>query len=66
MMQEVPYWGFGGHWRILTWVWHLDIDLDLVTGLCSKFWLSILNLKVQEHPGHLSPEFGALEDDGDS
>ena len=23
-------WGFGGHWRFLTLVWHLD--LDMVTG----------------------------------
>ena len=26
-------WGFGGHLRVLTGVWHLDLDLDMVTGL---------------------------------
>ena len=25
--------GFGGHWRFLTDVWHLDLDLDMVTDL---------------------------------
>merc|ERR1712081_154200 len=30
---QVLIWGFGGHWRLLTGVWHLDLDLDLVTGL---------------------------------
>ena len=23
---------FGGYWRLLTGVWHLDLDLDMVTG----------------------------------
>ena len=26
-------WGFGGGWRWLTGVWHLDLDLDMVTGV---------------------------------
>ena len=30
---KVLIWGFGGRWRILTGVWHLDLDLDMVTGL---------------------------------
>ena len=30
---QVLIWGFGGHWRFLTGVWHPDIDLDMVTGL---------------------------------
>ena len=30
---QVPIWGFGGHWRFLTGVWHLDLDFDMVTGL---------------------------------
>ena len=30
---KVLSWGFGGHWRILTGVWHLDLDFDIVTGL---------------------------------
>ena len=25
--------GFGGHWRFLTGVWHLDLDMNMVTGL---------------------------------
>ena len=25
--------GFGGCWRFLTGVWHLDLDLDMVIGL---------------------------------
>ena len=29
----VIIWGFGGCWRFLTGVWHLDLDLDMVTGL---------------------------------
>ena len=30
---EVLIWGFGGRWRFLTGDWHLDFDLDMVTGL---------------------------------
>ena len=30
---QVLIWGFGGHWRFMTGVWHPDIDLDMVTGL---------------------------------
>ena len=30
---EVFIWGFGGRWKFLTGVWHLDLDLDMVTGL---------------------------------
>ena len=30
---EVLIWGFGGRWRFLTRVWHLDLDLNMVTGL---------------------------------
>ena len=26
-------WGSGGDWRFLTWVWHLDLVLDMVTSL---------------------------------
>ena len=28
---QVLFWGFGGHCRLLTWLWHLD--LDMVTAL---------------------------------
>ena len=30
---QVLIWGFGGCWRLLTGVWHLDLNLDMVTGL---------------------------------
>ena len=26
-------WGFGGCWRFLPGVWHLDLGLDMFTGL---------------------------------
>ena len=26
---HVLMWGFGGHWRFLTRVWDLDLDLDM-------------------------------------
>ena len=29
----VLIWGFGGCCRFLTWVWHLDLDFDMVPGL---------------------------------
>ena len=32
-LLEVLIWGFGGRWRFFTGVWHLDLDLDTVTGL---------------------------------
>ena len=32
-LLEVLIWGFGGRWGFLTGVWHLDLDLDMVTGL---------------------------------
>ena len=30
---KVLIWGFGGCWWLLTEGWHLDLELDLVTGL---------------------------------
>jgi len=30
---KVLIWSFVGVWRLLTGVWHLDLDLDMVTGL---------------------------------
>ena len=30
---QVLIWEFGGHWRFLTGVWHLDPDLDMGSGL---------------------------------
>ena len=29
----VLLWGFGGRWKFLVGVWHLDLDLNMVTGL---------------------------------
>ena len=29
----VLIWDFGGCWRFLNWVWDLDLDWDIVTGL---------------------------------
>ena len=44
--------GFGGHWRFLTWVWHLDLDFDMVIGSLS--WFS----RFKEHPYPLSLDLG--------
>ena len=33
---EVLIWGFKGCWRLITGVWHLDLDLDMVTGEGAK------------------------------
>ena len=30
---KVLIWGFDEHWRFLTWVWNLDLDLNMVIGL---------------------------------
>ena len=30
---KVLIWGFGGCWRFLTGVWHLDSDFDVIIGL---------------------------------
>ena len=30
---KILIWEFGGHWRFLTGVWNLDLDLDMVPGL---------------------------------
>ena len=59
---KVLIWGFGGYWRFLTGVLHLDIDLDMITGLwythipifgsLSLFW------RCKEHPCPFSPDFG--------
>ena len=56
----VLIWSFGGRWRFLTGVWHLDLDLAMVTSLwyipvpnsgsLSWFW------RCKEHPCPLSPD----------
>ena len=61
-VRQVLIWGFGGCWRFLTRVFHPDIDLDMVTGLCfihipyfgSLFWF----WRCKEHPCPLSPHLG--------
>ncbi len=59
---EVLIRGFWGWWRFLTGVWHLEIDLEMVTGLwnihgpslgyLSWFW------RCKEYPCPLSPHLG--------
>ena len=59
---QVFIWGFGGCWKFLTWVCHLELALDMVTGLwytyipnfgpLSWFW------RCKEHPCPLSPYLG--------
>ena len=41
---KVLLWGFGGCWRFLTGVLHLDLDLDMVNDLLNT----------------LAPNFGSL------
>ena len=55
-------WGFWGCFRFLTGVLHLDLDLDMVTGL---WYTQILNFgslssfwRCKEHPCPLSPHLG--------
>ena len=58
----VPIWGFGGCWRLLTVVWHLDLHLGMVTDLWftrvpnfgspSWFW------RGKEHLCPLNPDIG--------
>ena len=59
---QVLIWRFGGHWRFLTGVRHLDFDLDMVTCFLythdpnfdslSWFW------RCKEHPCPSSPHLG--------
>ena len=59
---KVLIWSFGGVWRLLTGVWHLDLGLDMVTGLwynhdpifCSLSWFWM----CKEYPCPLSPDLG--------
>ena len=61
-MLEVPDWGFGGRWRFLAGVWHLDLDLDMITGIWYNQGLKIGSLsgfgRCKEHPCPLSPHLG--------
>ena len=57
-----PHLGFGGRWRFLTGVWHLDLDLDMVIGLWYTLDLNFGSLswfwRCKEHPCPLSPHLG--------
>ena len=67
---KVLIWDFGGRWRFLTGVWHLDLWFGYghwsLIYLWSKFWISILILKVQRTSMSFKSSFGALEDAGGS
>ena len=62
LLTKLLIWSFGGRWRFLPGGWHLDLDLDMVTGLwythdpnfgsLSWFW------RWKEHPCPLSPHLG--------
>ena len=51
--------GFGGHWRFLTGVWHLNLDLDMVTDVWHTYDLSLGSIssfrRYKEHSCPLSP-----------
>ena len=61
-LLKVLLWGFGGFWGFLTRVWHLNLDLDIVTclwyihdpnfGSLTWFW------GCKEHPCPWSPDLG--------
>ena len=58
----VLLWGFGGCWRFLTGVWHLDLDLDMATGLWYTFVPNFGSLSLfwrcKEPPCPLTPDLG--------
>ena len=69
MSLKVLILGFGKGWRLLTGVWHLNLDLDMVTGVWYTHDLnfgSILILKVQKTSMSFKFSFGDLEEAGDS
>ena len=46
----VLIWGFGGGWRFLTGVWHLDLDWDRVRNLAWIFpevFITLRSVKAQ-------------------
>ena len=57
---KVLIWGFGGHWKFLTEVHHIDLDSDMVIGLwytlvqnfCSVSWY----WRCKGHPCPLGPD----------
>ena len=54
-------WGFGGWWRFLIGVWHVENDLDMVIGLWYTYDQNFGSLSwfwtCKEHPCPLSPGF---------
>ena len=59
---QVIIWGFGGRWRSLTGVLHLDLDLDMVTSLWYTDGPGFDSLsrfqRCKERPCPLSPNLG--------
>ena len=57
-----PIWGFKGCWRFMNQVWHLDLNLDMFTGLWYNHGVSFGSLswlwRCEEHSYPLSPHFG--------
>ena len=62
-------WGFGGCWRFLTGVWHLDLDLDMALVFDTamiQIWALYLDFEVAKNIHVFKSSFGALEDAGGS
>ena len=61
---QVLIWGFGGRWRFLTGVWHLDLGLDMVTRLWyiydSNFGSLSWCWRWKEHPNPSRPDLELL------
>ena len=59
---QVLLWGFVWRWRFLTGVWHLDFDLDMVTGLLHTHVPNFGSLcwfwRCKEHPCPLCHHLG--------
>ena len=57
---QILIWSFGRCWMFLTWVWHLDLDFDMATGLWYTQLLSFGSLswfwRCKEHPCFLSSD----------
>ena len=58
----VLIWGFGGCCRLLSGDWHLDLDLDMITGLWYNYVPNFGSLswfwRCKEHPCPLSQHLG--------
>ena len=62
----VLIWAFGGCWRFLTFVWNIDLDLDMVPGLWYNLVPNFVSLswfwRCKEHLCLFKSWLGALED----